>query len=88
MTIPDHNHLELETQVEELATAVMGPKQSTFAGGGRREEDGLVHKVEILVDKLSSTGNGVRVSLPAGAWVAIIVAIIAGVAQVAAAIAG
>lgn len=33
-------------QIEELTSAVMGPRRTELEGGGRHKDQGLVHKVE------------------------------------------
>lgn len=45
-----HQHPDLDNNIEEVASAVLGPRKSEFAGGGRYDESGLVHKVEELGD--------------------------------------
>lgn len=77
MTVDPHEHPELDNNIEEVAAAVLGPRKSEFAGGGRYEEAGLVHKVadnaitttEIL-RKLNN--GGIRIKVPIPIWVAII----------------
>lgn len=79
--MPDaHTHYDLEAQLEELAAAVMGPKKSEFAGGGRHDNQGLVHKVEDLYRTTEAILNkmnngGIRIQLPPSVWVAIITAV-------------
>lgn len=41
----NHSHPDLEANVEELATALLGPMKSKLKGNGRDEEQGLVWKV-------------------------------------------
>jgi hypothetical protein len=69
MTVPEHPHPELEEHIEELATAVMGPLKSEFAGGGRYTSEGLVHKVDQIIT------SGIRIRLPWQLGAAIITAV-------------
>lgn len=41
----NHSHPEMEANIEELATALLGPMRSQLAGNGRDEEQGLIWKV-------------------------------------------
>lgn len=40
-----HSHPEMEANIEQLATALLGPMKSKLHGNGRDEEQGLVWKV-------------------------------------------
>lgn len=76
----DHSHPELESNIEEVAAAVLGPRKSEFAGGGRYEDDGLVHKVETIVDTQQTILNqlqngGIKIKFPWQVWAAIITAL-------------
>ncbi len=73
--------LKLEQNQDRFLDVLLGPEDTW---GKRQTEKGLVHKVD-RIDKTISNG-GVRVKLPMGVWVAISVAIIAGVFQVVAAL--
>jgi hypothetical protein len=64
--VPGHEHPDIEANIEELATAVMGPQKSEFAGGGRYSEDGLAFKVDQLLNQ------GIKVKLPWQLWTAIV----------------
>jgi len=84
---------DLERRIEDEALAgkvariidvLMGPLDEL--SNGRKTEEGLVAKVEKIDSRL--TNGGVKIRLPAAAWAAIGVAIIAGAAQVIAAIVG
>jgi hypothetical protein len=69
VTVGSHDHPDLEANLEELATAVLGPRRSEFVGGGRYEENGLVHKVDQLLM------NGLKVKFGWKIWTAIIAAL-------------
>lgn len=73
----------LETNQSKFLDVLLGPEDQW---GVRRNEDGLVHKVD-RIDRTLRNG-GVRIKLPVGVWVAISVAIIAGSFQVLAAVVG
>lgn len=77
MTVDPHEHPELDNNIEEVAAAVLGPRKSEFAGGGRYEEDGLVYKaarnVETTDEILRKLNNGgLKIKIPVAIWVAII----------------
>ncbi len=68
---------------------MLGPEDAL---GQRVGELGMKYRVDTTSDKVDYmyekfTNGGIRVQLPRGAWVAIVVAIIAGVFQVVAALA-
>lgn len=69
--MPGHDHPELDDSIEELASAVLGPRKSEFAGGGRYEEEGLMHQVEEINTRLSN--GGLRVKLTPGQWGTLVV---------------
>lgn len=66
--MPEHDHPDLEDNLEELAAAVLGPQRSEFAGGGRYEDEGLVHKVDLLLERTERQ----TIKLPWQLWTAII----------------
>ena|SRR5690606_2824688 len=41
----------VESGVEELATALLGPQRSQLVGGGREEEEGALHRLEALEER-------------------------------------
>ena len=69
----------MEGCVSEVGDAVLGKRQSTFAGGGR-DEDGLIHKVDNLTDGLAQVqtrlANGITTRLAPGDRVRLYVAAI------------
>lgn len=74
----------LEADRDRLFDALLGQRVQKVDGSVVRDtEAGIEHKVDYVYQKVSN--GGVRVKLPVGAWVAIVVAIIAGVFQVLAA---
>lgn len=75
----DHSHDEIIRLIE-----VLEGKAHLMPSGLVMREGGLISEVAALTKRLSN--GGINVKLPVGAWVAIGVAIIAGLAQVAAAI--
>ena len=74
---------QLETNQQKILDVMLGPEDTW---GVRQTEQGTVYKVERIDNTLRN--GGVRIRLPAGAWAAIVIAIIAGIFQVAAALAG
>lgn len=70
---------ETKGAFEELANVVLGTPKSKFLGGGRIE-DGLVHKVEIMDQKVDDLGEavkamsqrGIKIRLSTPVWVALI----------------
>ena len=72
---------KLEANQDRFLDVLLGAEDTW---GKRQTETGLVHKVD-RIDKTLSNG-GVRIKLPGAVWVAIGVAIIAGVFQVIAAL--
>ena len=70
----------------EVLDALLGSRQRQMDGTERRTDDGLIARVDAIEHQLSN--GGIRIRLPWPAWTAIWVAIIAGVAQVAAAVIG
>jgi hypothetical protein len=86
-TLADHEHAEISQIIDILE----GPEIAQL-GGPPIRNDGLVDKVNTITEKVAGIeeklGNGgIKVKLPGPAWVAIVVAIIAGLAQVIAALA-
>jgi hypothetical protein len=80
MTVDPHEHPELDNNIEEVAAAVLGPRKSEFAGGGRYDEAGLIYKVaetsEVTTEILRKLNNGgIKIKLPVSVWVAIIAAL-------------
>lgn len=74
-----HQHDEITLLIEALEGS---PKR--LPSGAIERQGGLIAEVAALTKKLSN--GGINIKLPVGAWVAIVVAIIAGVFQVIAAI--
>ncbi len=78
---------ELEQGQERLFSTLLGPNEQQLDGSlRRRKEQGMEFKVDAMYQAF--TNGGVKIRLPAGAWVAIVVAIIGGVSTVAAALFG
>ena len=73
--ISTHKHPE----IDELADAVVGPRRSPLAGGGRDVEKGVVSRLERMETHLH---NGVKWRVPWALWVALV----AGFATVLAAV--
>jgi hypothetical protein len=75
--VDPHEHPELDNNIEEVAAAVLGPRKSEFAGGGRYDEAGLVYKVQensvVTTEILRKLNNGgIKIKLPVAVWVALI----------------
>jgi len=70
-------NLQAETDIEELASALLGPKRSMLQGGGRESPKGLVHKVEVMWGMTQN--GGVPAKLRMSDRVAIYVALISAV---------
>lgn len=67
----------LHDEIEELAAAVLGPRRTDLAGGGRNEDEGLVGQW-----KHFTTNGGVPAKLGVKEKGAIYVAVVIGVANV------
>ena len=68
----------LHGEIEELAAAVLGPRQSEFAGGGRKEEEGLAWQWNHF-----TTNGGIPAKLDAKTWAGLIALIITTVGSIA-----
>lgn len=88
-TVSEHDGLhegqaQLKANQDRIMEALLGPQRLQMDGSRRRDsEQGMIYKVDFMYEKFSN--GGMRVKLPVGAWIAILVAIIAGAAQVVAA---
>jgi len=82
--ISTHKHPE----IEELADAVVGPRLSPLAGGGRNVEEGVVRRLErmeaVQIENSNHLQNGIKIKLrvPWALWIALV----AGFATVLAAV--
>ena len=82
----------LENCTSELATVIVGTLRPNIAGGGRNN-DGLVHKVEQLADRVKELGDGqarielklanggIRAHLGPKEWITLIAALGTGMAS-------
>jgi hypothetical protein len=91
--LANHRHTQLEKNVNQIIDVLEGAAVPQLFDQPAVRNDGLVDKVDTLVSDMATVkdalGNGgVKVRLPVGAWVAIVVAVVAGVSQIIAAIAG
>lgn len=67
----------MKHDIEEIASALLGPRRTAFAGGGRDSEVGAlmrIHKMEDRLDKLESVEHIYRFG--AKEWATILVALI------------
>jgi hypothetical protein len=72
---------QLSDAVEELAVGWLGPRRSELAGGGRSTEEGAAHKLDTLWTQ--SQNGGVPSRLSGRDRTAILLAVAAGVANIA-----
>ena len=94
--LPDDVRIdELERNQGLVNDKILGPKELDQDGKPildldgapiRRTKEGMDHKVNWMYGEMSN--GGIRIKLPPGAWVAIIVAIVTGLFNIAAAVAG
>lgn len=93
----DHNHPQIQETVDQIVDILEGPEVKQPFGQPATRSDGLVDavaQVQTVQTDLSKgikeikeglANGGIKIRLPAAAWIAITIAIIAGVFQVAAA---
>lgn len=96
----NHAHPKLESDVAQIIDVLEGPEKPRPFGQPPTRDDGLVDAVAIIqatqvtqgrdISAIKETlGNGgIKIKIPPGAWVAIIVAIITGLFNIAAVFAG
>ena len=89
----EHGHPQIQETVDQIVDILEGPAVPQPFGQPSIRNDGLVDKVATITIKIvaiedSLTNGGIRIRLPVAAWIAIGVAVITGIFQVVAAVAG